>query len=451
MALSWLSTRGRLGLGILAVGVVAWAMVEGWGRSVAFRYALPNGQTLTFLGLTRGTNHVQPGRRWARVLRRLPSSWMTGLGLEGVAASGMPLRTAEPQVMAWFGVRNPGAGWRVSLDLGHLALYVVDEEGFEWPVGADALRSSVAVFELGNYPRRSEWLRLQPTLVDAGGAFAGEGATSRVTKLDPIVVANPDRREGPRWRPEEFPLRWREGELEVKLQEAGLVWPTPQVPCFGVAALPVATMEAVLSLAESNAPTARWVPRSVLVTDATGNGVGFGVVSAVGALGVETLAPGTLRHRFFWWLSTTEPSWKFRYELRRAADSALAPEEAWWLRGVEVPSAEDVVWLNQRTNLNGVEVTVLAWVGEHAGLPDRAHDVMGQAILELECRRFPSDHDLGVAVRLEDGRLLSPEWVEPERSYGFALPPGVGRVDVRVSVVRRRYAEFTVRPRFGAP
>ena len=433
-------------LGLLALGALLGWLVT---REGSARSTLPDGTVATFVGVTSGTNHVQPGRRWARVLTHLPRSWLTTLNLRQLAVSSMPNPTEEPCVVAWFSLRSAPGPAMPRFQGSRLVLFQTDETGFEWPCGWAELGYGRAAFTLSSFPRRDEFLRLQLVFATPGHGLHG-APTSSLVRLPPILLRNPDRRVAPVWKPDPMPVSWQEGELKMELKRMR-VSPGQPVWAFGVPGLPVGVAEAELSLLESGAPATNWILRQVTVRDSAGNRIGAVVTSPAGGIGIERTEPGVYRHRFLWLMASTEPAWKIQYELVRRPGTVLASEEQWWIRHVKVPAREEVEMLNLSTNLNGLELEALALVGEEANLPERSHDVTGQTILEMRCPRVPVDRDLWVAAFEPEGPELEHKWENTGVSYGFEIPAETPRIDLRLAVVRRHYAEFTVRPEFGPP
>lgn len=425
-----------------ALGLVLALLFLVQGRK-SHRYRMPDGATLEFLGISSGTNHVLPGRGWARPLTWLPAGWLTFTRLKSLAASARPMRTSAPMVVAYFKWKAHGALAAPGTQCA-FALTTMDAAGFEVPCSWTPTGLPILAVPLESFARREAVLRLQPAALCPGPSLGG-GGTWIPRRLDAIEVPNPARIDAPAWRPNPLPTSWREGRLEVVLDECR-VEPSPRGAPQPVGLFEVNRAFARGRILEDGAPSKAWEPVSMEVSDAVGNRMALRIDPAGARFAGR--APGEFRHEFEWRLPSTESAWRVQYGIQRAQGSEWRPEEVSWLRGLRVPARDEITEVRQTRLVNGLAVEVLALVGDEAGLQDRPHDVMGQTILEVRCDKPLLDRALRLVVRVPDGREFEAAWARDLMSYGFEIPPGITQMDLRLGVFQRHVAEFLIGPEF---
>jgi hypothetical protein len=408
------------------------------------RYVLPDGTSVEFLGTSSGTNHVRPGRAWAKPLTWLPEGWLSRLGLKYLAASSLPVRTARPTVLAYFHWKSHGAMPVLPGSASALALTTLDGANFATSCGWTPTGLPILAFELDTFPRRDPFLRLRPLALEPGTTRTGEG-TWRTIRLDTIEIPNPTPIVAPHWKPSAWPAAWRTDRIEAILDSLA-VQPVGEGTLHPVGLFQMSLAHAHLRILEDGAPTEAWEPCSLEVHDATGNRIALRLDPAASRLGVQ--APGRFDPAFEWRLCSTETAWKLHVGLQRTRASKWRPQEQLWVRGIRLPKSDENNELNQRVSVNGLDIEILALVGDHAGLPERPHDVMGQVILEVRCPKPLPDRALRVSLFTRNGREIEPVWTRELMSYGFELPPGEEEIDLRLGVFQRHVAEFIIRPDF---
>jgi hypothetical protein len=148
------------------------------------------------------------------------------------------------------------------------------------------------------------------------------------------------------------------------------------------------------------------------------------------------------------WLGwEAEPVWEMTLELRPVGVQALVVDDpSVVLRSIRAPSKDGVTLVDQVVSLGGVEVKVLGLAGAHASLPDRAHDVFGQSVVELEVPRLPRGQHLGVLATDERGKTLPPgqPFGEGGESIGFLVADDVEILDLALVLYLERRVSFRV-------
>jgi hypothetical protein len=413
------------------------------GRSVR----LPDGSTITLKSVTFGTNHCAPPHVLNRLLDQLPAPWLSRLHLVP------PLRfdCAEPRICFWFATQSPPGAPTASRFHAAGRLRLVDDSGVEqreagwlgWRgIAADTPTLHLEALSPAVFPRRQRFLRLR---LDGGGLMTGAEATPNSRTEVELAIPNPRHADWPEWKPASLPASATCGDLEFTLTSLVIdLLPTPTTPASRTARSPGTT--ARFSIIDGDKPSRDWQVDRIHVEDATGNTATLMTTANWRPIRCDTDGP-TEVVTFPWPLWLDEPAHRMRVEFVRKPDATFPPSELLEVTAVPVPPSDGISMINARTNLLGYELGLLAWVGEHATLPGREHDVFGQTTLEVEVPPLPDDLRFDVVRVLDDsGHPVASVPGAGGRSYGFQIPATARMLDIRVALTKRRVAEYFVKP-----
>jgi hypothetical protein len=417
---------GLGGLLLVAVGPGHWRQPK---------VVLPDGSRITLRAVTWGTRHFSPPRQLTWLSRQLPQAWRSRLGL----SPGLHFVSPEPRPCFWFVIDSPPD--RPPLTSSGLLdnLRLVDDLGVEHPstrwFACSAVDSGRVLQGLSPpvYPRRPAFLRLR---FDWPGPGADRDPAGGRLRPFEFRVANPSRGDWPTWTAARLPVSRSLGTVEFTL--AGLVIEVRP---------PRAEATACFCVAEDGVASPDWRVAEIDLRDATGNRARLGVQGDGDRIPMTPLKGQEGAVAFPWPLWLDEPAYRLRVEFVRRPDARFPPEDALEVRTIPVPGADGVSRVDVRTQLHGVEVGLLALVGEHATLVGREHDVFGQTTLEMDVPPLPEDLRFDVARVCDDqGRAVELLPWTGSQSYGLRIPEGARAVDLKVAVTRRRVVEFFVKP-----
>jgi hypothetical protein len=408
------------------------------------RFTLPDGATITLKAVAFGTNHHAPPRLLTRCREQLPPGWLSRLGL----APATRFDSLQPRICFWFSVRPAPA----DLDSGRLRLAgnlsLLDEHGIEqrnlaWlGCTADGPRESLEALSPDVFPRRQPRLHLR---LRWPGAPADLRSTELPSAPVDFVVRNPLRSDWAEWTPTRLPVTAQSGDAEFTL--AGLevkVVPSTSSAPSSIARDTQAT--ARFAVTSGGGRSSEWTVDSIQLQDATGNSVRL-ASPRTGREEVREAPDAPQIVDFHWPLWLDEPAYRMRVEFVRKPDAVFPPGEVLEVRGVPVPPANGLSLLHARTNLQGLEVNLMALVGEQATLPGREHDVFGQTTLEVDVPPLPDDLRFDVVRVVDDrGQPARQVMASGNQSFGFQIAPDARTVDIRVAVSRRRIVEYLVKP-----
>lgn len=399
---------------------------------------LPNGSTLTLLGMTYGQRHHWNGESWGRQITRW---WeQANLPLSGalrgrrssrdlfLEVSG-DLATTTDQPVLWLRGRDRNGSLYAS---GPLSATTIDAHGCRMrtrqrdPVtggvglGRVYVPALVTSLPLEVFPRRDARFRLRPSKVDGPSAD--------------FEIVNPVRPASPSWQAPTCPVTARTGDLRVVLErlrhstdQEGLLQCTP-----------------VLSVFEQGRRSQNWEVERVTVRDATGN-----------ALISEDDDEDWRREATFAALCRRESAWKVQMRLvRRDPDRATA-DATWRLRVPSIPRRDHYQPLNTRLQRRDFSLTGVGVAGggkvQYPGgitwgnLPSIMLRGSGSDdVLQLSLLQIIDDRDRAYDPSLPPLELRLTE--SPERTLLLpALPTGTP-LTLTLAVHRSGTVEFLVKP-----
>ena len=433
------------------VGVISCLLLQQPGPQTI---SLPDASQLTFLKITHGTNHVcRFGNRWQDVLhpilpRKLRAKFPPHVMQFSSGGGG-------ESAMVW--LRHDGGavsgGWPPAFFIA-----VVDANGLESPLlhsanvtrtlsssAAPALPvapSQISGWELRNFPRRAAQFEIRVYL---------RGPTGRVVRIGEFVSHNPHPGKFPIWTGETLPAARNTNELEISLikLETGL---TGKETGHGPAGENAKSYSrATFRLKENGRLTEKWSVCDINVSNAAGE------VRPVGSYG-SRWERGEHKVDFEGALWLEEAAWELAVNFARTAD--FPPDELWFIKGVGVPRAGELIETRVVTNLSHEELEFLGVSGPQTNLPEGYAGVQPHANLHVRTPH-PMDGLRVVLVEARDqdrklktsgstartstgGRGITPK----EMLHGFAIeiPEDAKSLDLTFAATPVRRVEFMARP-----
>jgi hypothetical protein len=193
-----------------------------------------------------------------------------------------------------------------------------------------------------------------------------------------------------------------------------------------------------------------WGLENLEIEDPTGNRVTYDLRRpgrTVLPMRSNISAAGRVELEFPWPGWAEEPVWEMTLRWCPVEFSALAVgDPAAVLRSIHPPSVEGVTWVDQAVSLSGLQFKILGLAGAHASIQDRAHDVFGQTIVELEVPQLPQGRRLGVMAAGDQGTALGlgQPIGEVGESVGFEVPDTVQALDLAIVLYPERQVSFRV-------
>ena len=439
----------------VAVAVTWWLATRPAPQFVTLSY----GVKYRFVGVTWGTNHINPGDSLAaRITDHLPERWAAYIRGKYAAKLGLPppYTTAEPSLCVWLSPDGPNlpAGAVVVL-----YCMLADGQGVEAGEGGrmdchgGPTPRQPAVFRI--VPRRSEYLEchfIGVTMVGLGDQPPATGS---------IRFANPLYGRQPVWQPEVLPATKQAGDVAVQLTNCftGVqvrsmnpatgeftngYWPAGR----GVEA----TTQFDLLIKPTRANDESWEIQSIELSDALGNRLGGKTSEWSGYPGSWIEQPPPRRSYFAngnYFVDGTlwpdEPAVRLQTALKRTAGWPAEDLVVFKRLPINRPSATNGVTL---TNMvHGIPLLMRNFANQSAG----SSAGTGRFCFEIE---LPSPEsglvvDL-VGITTDTGDEL--QYVNPReyghfRSFNFsAIPGGAKSVNVKLAVQKLRTVEFFVKP-----
>lgn len=261
-----------------------------------------------------------------------------------------------------------------------------------------------------------------------------------------FTAENPAYGKYPSWTPEPLPSTKVDGDLSVTLLafKTGLSEKDPQKPA---ADNEPAVTEAAFRIVQSGHETNAWRPKTVEISDATGNDWTPypALVSSRHEDDVDFLSFGGA-------LWPGEAAWKMRVEFSRIAD--FAPDEIFGFTNVIVPGATQVIKLDDAVKVGGKEVRLIAISGNKAQQPEpyKWGGVNGQVNLSIQFGPLPGyrltllkvTDDAGREVHFQNPTYPGEKW----HVYGVKAAKEAKRLDFTFALHKSRFVEFQVKPEF---
>ncbi len=452
----WLVLAALLTLGVATV--VTWSVAT---RPAPQFVTLSDGVKYRFVGVTWGTNHINPGDSLAaRVTDHLPGRWAAYVRAKFGARLSLPAPyvTSEPSLCVWLSPdgSNVPAGSVV-------VMYCMLADG----QGVEAGEGSQVGYSTGQFPRQPAAFRIVPrrsrylechflgiTMVGLGNQPPANGS---------IRFANPLYGQHPVWQPEVLPATKRTGEVAVQLTNCFVgvrvsslnpatggftngYWPTAR----GVEA----TTEFGWLIEPARATDESWEIQSIELSDATGNHLGGETLEWAGLPGSWVEQPPPHRSYFangMYFVDGTlwpdETAVRVRLALKRTFDRPTEDLVTFHNLPINRPNATNGTAL---TNLvQGVPIRMRNFPDQSSGSSATAGP--GRYCFELE---LPGPQSglvvdlVGITTDLGDElRYVNPREYGTFRSFNFsALPAGAKSVNVKLAVQKLRTVDFFVKP-----
>lgn len=447
-------------IGILfavVAAIILLVALQSRGTNARLKY-LPDGSFIRIISVNYTTNFsysVPTPKDWQRKLAEiLPSSfgsrfpWWLGnsasMGVGGTPnATNLVIVTATEQ--------KTSRQRRGNIDQ---RLVVFDDQGNESSMvlggatlGNDNGKRSrnIKGWTVPTFPRR------RPTL---GLRFLQKNRTNDNWRaVAEFHIANPSFQNYPTWTAEPLPATKTNGDLAVALTSltSGLKL-TSDDPEIQNELGELPAIRTVFHSAQISGTGQMWSPKSVEISDATGNKwtpyATLGDIKHVGDTD-EFTCPGTL------WPG--EAAWKLRVEFSRA-DEQFSPDELWTVRGITVPTAKQVFYLSNSTNLNGCKLSLVAITGTKAKQPGDMEWLAEPGRASISIRMAPKPDDLRISlveVRDDQDRHVkvkpAPDWNQGKNVFGLTIPAASKTLDCTFALRKSRFIEFLARPEFASP
>ncbi len=429
-----------------AIGLAWWVGAE-IRAAPSRRVTLASGVQIGVLGVTYGTNHVQPGfgRLLPDGLRALLARL---LGRPG--AGSYRFTTSQPELVVWLAHNStnsavPPSSVRVGL---------ADESGF---LSGDYVDFTTFFNGSSGTPRRFEvWPRcsreLRIRLFEQGPSFTYH-------RVGEVRCPNPARSTAPAWVAESLPARRTNGTLVCTLsavlagvgmntttsaQADGTTHTTfspPQADGDNHAALR-------LAFTDSAFPSNDWEIAAIQVADATGNSARNSSLSSSFGSGPER------NYQFRPSLWPLEP-WRIEFRAARRPGSSFAAEEVAGFTNVPLPA---IGFTNRYTEsaLVGTTKVSVTEFSRREPLPDdaRGWSSGGLSQLKLTVANLPADARFTLVRATDDaGRRLevpSSGWSQSEpyeATFSFLRVPADARaLNLTFAVHATRRFTFVVQP-----
>jgi hypothetical protein len=443
-----ISTRILLLLALVAV-LVSSAGIFFWPKSKNFipvALTLPDGSTVSLVGVTYGTNHVCGGPL-AQLVAKTPPS-MQGLltRLLGSRVVGrQTMTTPTPALVIW--VDSPPAQKIPTLSAaGWFEAYLGDTNGF---VSGSAQYYNpsfgLSYLQFEAFPRRDKNFAVHLYYHDP---------KAKVKDCATLGILNPLYRSYPQWQPETLPATRRVGDVEATLHQfsTGHGIGMSQVSGRdGGYAIEFGTNRDggqnenacrldLRPLADTNQV---WQVDHVELSDATGNVIQSSGMSWTGAgNGVFGFNPG---------LWTNEAAWKLRCEIKRTR--GFAPSEMLSFKNVPLAEMNKTNQLGWTSNFNGVSVTLDYFVRR----PPLTNNSWSSAILSdahFHMTGFSNDlHFDLIELQADNGTNVECcSWssgVDTQDREFKNVPADAKTLDFTFAVQKGRWVEFLVKPETG--
>jgi hypothetical protein len=411
---------------VLAAGL--WALVsEPWVQ----KQRLPNGTVLRLEAVTYGSHDI-PRRSWWRrlleprrppsggpVLQTLPGSpWHSPNGIVFWLSHERPLGRQK----AWAG--EPLSQWTETVDERGARVGPLPHSGS----GGYSDFSSMRFVWIDAFPRRGETVRLRFPDRETG------------LPLAEFTTPNPTPGPHPVWAAEPFPVRGRNGPLEVEMLD--LVTGLHDLTDSPVGPGRPGASRAAFRLRAGGEATTEWEPVEATLRDATGN-----VLPCV-----QTRAARSGDLSRFYFAGSLDPAevWKLDVGFARTARARFLPEETWILRGLAVPKPGERTERPAAATIQGVKLRFLALAP--------ADSVWYQPRVFVRVDSPMDGRFLTVLARDERGREFAgydPYYYSRQQTQGqlgtfyLNLPPDSRRLDLTFAVQQSRRIEFTAQPLAG--
>jgi hypothetical protein len=311
---------------------------------------LPDGSTLTVLGVTYGTNHIV-GTPIGKMVARMPQPVrrIAERVLGPKATFSRSSTTVEPALKIWLNRETP-PGFRPSTNFqGSCTAFVADNSGFASGPDYWFMPDTVWSLYFTAFPRREEFVLIKLAR-DMGGEHFTEFGTLR--------VRNPLFAKYPTWTPDPEHATQSSGHLSVELKR--LVTGTS-----GGSTLSTSSDGSTHFILHTNQPGGRnysvvetkistgghtneqWEVTGVTVSDATGNVVKNSSLSTGGDGSATSFNPS---------LWPCETAWKLKILYRRKA--GFVADELFAFPDIALPKAGITNKVGWSTNVNGCRVTI---------------------------------------------------------------------------------------------
>jgi hypothetical protein len=445
---------------IIVLTAVFLALVSGLFFYLAFQGAgnrrnavqhLSSGASILLASVdyTNGTHTFNGGtmRQASSVLGRLiPQAILARLGLGGGTGSmSIGGRGMGTNLCAWtyFEMSGPGVSQ-------NLRVMISDGLGNKSQIGyAMGVMSSgngisgycVEGFAAPGFPRRGRTLTF---------SFY-EQVKGKWQQAADFTVPNPAMGSYPQWTAESLPAARTNEDLTVSLEafQSGLSSSRPQ-EFRPAASNELGATRAVLKITQTGRETNSWRPKTVEISDATGN-QWIQWVQGVRLWHSETndemvfddlLWPG-------------ENAWKVKVELSQVGD--FAPEEVCTFTNVPLPEAGQVISLSDRLMIGKTELKLGNISGISAEQPGNLKwgTVKGEINVSVGVAPVTRKGDRLTMVSVTDD---SGEYLKvhpdigydgaPEQLFAFKPPKDAKAVNITFALHKSRYVEFLARPEF---
>jgi hypothetical protein len=279
---------------------------------------LADGSTITLVNSDYGTN-IFCGSAMERLLRRslpLPIRERLNLVFGGYASD-------EPNLWVYFRM-----GGKITND--SLALRFHDNERYGQGASLFSIPGQSLCQGFTVFPRRSSLISLRVYRLD--GKSRG---------FETFLIPNPITGPFPDWKPDSLPASRRSGDLAITLIRA--VADSDERSNEG-------DTHTQFQVLQNGKPTTDWQPKTVKVSDATGN--------QANRLWRErsNLEEGIWSFDFGSPYLPGEPAWKMQVEFSKVRTATFLPEELWEIKGLAIPNSNAVNQVNLTTNLQGITV-----------------------------------------------------------------------------------------------
>ncbi len=447
MRVRHLATLGVVGLLVAGAIGLAWWVGHELRSAPGRRVVLASGVQVSVLGVTYGTNHVQPGfgrllpDRLRMVLARL-------LGRPGLGS--YRFATSQPELVVWIthNATNsmvPPGSVRVALadEAGFLS---GDDRDFTTFVGG---RSATAI-GFAVWPRRSRELRIR---------VFEQGPTFNYRLAGEVRCVNPAVSRAPAWTAEPLPARGTNGPLVCTLSAVmtGLgMNTTTSAQADGTTRITFSPPQEDgeirtalrLAMTDLDSPSNDWEIAAIHVADATGNAAANSSLSA-------NYGPGPERnYQFEPGLWPSEP-WRLELLAARRPGSVFSARELVVFTNLALPA---IGFTNRYTDSALVGTTKVSVIefNRRAPLPDdvRSWSSDDLSALKLSVANLPADGKFTLVRASDDaGRTLevpSFGWGHSEphdATFSFRSVPAEARsLNLTFAVQTMRRFTFRVQP-----
>ncbi len=402
---------------------------------------LPDGSTLTLLGVTYGTNHVV-GTSLGKILTKFPQRvrQIAERVLGPQATFAQSSTTPEPTLKVWLDRKTPPNFQPSTNFQGSCTAFVADSSGFASGPDYWFTPSSAGALYFTAFPRREEFVTIRLMQGMDGEHF---------TEFGTLRVRNPVYAKYPTWAPDPEHATQSSGHLSVELKRlitgTSGYW-VSTTSSDGIARLDYCTNQPGgrnFSVVETKVSTGKqtneqWSVSGVTVSDATGNVATNSSLSTDGDWSAAAFSPS---------LWPSEAAWKVRLQFKRKA--GFASEELFAFPEIALPEAGVTNKVGWSTNVNGCRVTI-AEVCRKTQASANSWSSRDSSYLKVTHSPLPENMylDLG-EVWIDDEKGITSGWSSrgQERRYWLRqIPAGAKTLRVVFAVHQGRTMEFMAKP-----